>query len=419
MNVTALYGVEGTPDWMKGPQTEGPGPTNKALEHLNGTTTPAPAGTPVAGQQDAATATTVQGAQPAQTGGGTPATAAPAPAPTSGMTFAQMQAQGFARPAPPVAAPQVSGGGAVGGSALRGDIQGMLQQLMAKPSSYDDAAMMAEFTKGARGIDDQFTLARRDLDDTMAKRGIYDSTIMGDRTHDLNVGKRSAQTNLLETLAIKRAETGSADLRSAIAAAMGFDSQLAGEQEGAANRAQAGQIANAQLQLQSRGLDQNDADRMLRQMFGLEDINLRREGMASDNANRAADRSQQASQFLASLGLDTQRLGLQKDSLALEKDRDAWTRTMQEKGFTADEAQRMWEREQRGKEFDFTKDRDAWDRKYADNNALMEFLSLLAGQQFLPGGDTGSSAPAPTSYPTTGGGGGAVSWEQLIAPYLT
>lgn len=413
MNLAAMFGASGVPEWMKTEQQATPGAG--AVPGGPG----APANPAIAVQQPAAEAPTA--ATPA-TGGGTPKTAQPAAAPaapaapTTGMTFAQMQAQGIARPAPPP--PTVSVASAGGGSPIRGQITGMLQQLMAKPSSYDDAAMLAELTKGARGIDDQFTQANRALDEEMARRGIYDSTIAGDKTRDLNVAKRSAQQNLLETLGIKRAETGSADLRAALAQAMGFDQTLSAEAQANADRSQSAALANANLALQSRGLDQNDADRVLRQMFGLEDIAIRREGMASDNANRALDRNQQADQFLKSFGLDTSKFeyGQRRDAAD-----DAWRQGQFSYAKERDAAGDAF----RDKSFEWQKGQDLWSRDFSTNNAMMQFLQLLSGQQFLPdgGGTSGGGAgggytpPAGGTYYPSTGGGTPLSWEELLAPF--
>jgi hypothetical protein len=155
-------------------------------------------------------------------------------------TFAQMQASGIPRPAPtPMPA---SGGGLLGQVSnmppttpqggqpqpqgatpliSREAIQQQLMQLLAHPSSYDTDAMRQEYAAGGRQIDDDFTNREALLKEEMAQRGLADSSIYGGRAQDLNVGRRSAQTELQDRLLQKLADTRSADIRSALGLILG------------------------------------------------------------------------------------------------------------------------------------------------------------------------------------------------------
>lgn len=65
----------------------------------------------------------------------------------------------------------------------------------------DDALKRSQAYLGGQ-IDDQFNLKEQQLRDEMAARGLGDSTVYGGRMQDLNVGRRSAQSDLGERLAL-------------------------------------------------------------------------------------------------------------------------------------------------------------------------------------------------------------------------
>lgn len=113
--------------------------------------------------------------------------------------------------------------GGASGSALGSQIQSALQGLLANPTAYGTDAMQREYEAGARQIDDQFTLQQKALNEEMARRGLYDSSIAAGNLSDLNIGKRSAQVELMDRLLGKRADSQDAGIRSALAAAMGYD----------------------------------------------------------------------------------------------------------------------------------------------------------------------------------------------------
>jgi hypothetical protein len=160
-----------------------------------------------------------------------------APAVPQASTFAQLQAMGQARPAPPPAAaapaapwgpnvaPIVASGTPSQPAAGNTTARGLLQQLINNPSSYDSEAMNREYQNKGLAIDDEYTLAERDLQGEMARRGIFDSNIAGDRTRGLLLAKRDAKTSLAESLLQKLAETQAEDRRSA--ASLGLQTEAA------------------------------------------------------------------------------------------------------------------------------------------------------------------------------------------------
>lgn len=146
------------------------------------------------------------------------------PQPTQAPTFAQLQAAGQARPAPPpMQATQVQAPPAAGIAPGGNTARGLLQQLMDNPSSYNSEAMNREYQNKGMAIDDEYTLGERNLEGEMARRGIFDSNIAGDRTRGLLLAKRDAKTSLAESLLQKLADTQSADRRAA--ASLGLETE--------------------------------------------------------------------------------------------------------------------------------------------------------------------------------------------------
>lgn len=177
--------------------------------------------------------------------------ASPAPQPT----FAEMQRQGRARPAPavytsamqpqatPTAAPSpftgqagfapganpfVSGAGAGGniGQAVQQSIFGLLQH----PSAYGSDAVQRTYNALAGRIDDQFAQRNTGINEDSARRGLSDSSVRAGRLKDSNIEQRDAQTALADSLLSQQAQTYSSDLANAIATALGYGQQNFGQQ---------------------------------------------------------------------------------------------------------------------------------------------------------------------------------------------
>lgn len=152
-------------------------------------------------------------------------------------TFAQMQASGMARPAPPSMTPPAGGplpgapaGGSYGGysgggGAINSELSRFASESLRTPSGFDDAAMKSAFDRMAMGIDDDFNQRETGVNEEMARRGFYDSTLAGGRLWDTNVGRRSAKVDLGERLATERARAYSTDRSAAFAQALGLQRQ--------------------------------------------------------------------------------------------------------------------------------------------------------------------------------------------------
>lgn len=196
-------------------------------------------------------------------------------APQQAPTFAQMQAQGQARPAPPMPAPPGGsyGGGqgyAPGGSSYgpphgyqpptqpyAGQVNQSIMSALQTPSAYGTPQVQASFNQLGQQIDDQYTQRERATDEQFAKRGLYDSTANAGAMHDLNVGRKSAQETLAATLADKQAQDYASARQGAIGQAQAGQAQGANTALGYGNLnlAQQGQVQQGQLA--NRGMDIN------------------------------------------------------------------------------------------------------------------------------------------------------------------
>jgi hypothetical protein len=232
------------------------------------------------------------GGQQAQQGTATQRAAAQVPQ----QTFAQLQASGQARPAPPPPAPapapqqmqaapqqmaqalfgspqqqmQPTGNSvsmqgfaqpgmmsqpfqaAQGQTGQPSNVTQALQQLLANPSSYNTDAVMGTYGRLAGQIDDEFNQRNVGINEEMARRGIFDSSIAGGRLGDSNVARRSAQVELADRLAQQQAEKMDEARRGAIG--LGLTDQ--GQRFDQSSR---------------------DADISLRSQLGLGDLGLRRD----------------------------------------------------------------------------------------------------------------------------------------------
>lgn len=199
------------------------------------------------------------GQQPAPAGSQAPDPAAAAqPMPT----FAQLQSQGIARPPAPE---------------WMGQLNQTIQQALAQPSSYDSAAMQADFDRLGGAIDDEYQQGNAALLEELAARGlggVGDSTIGLGRKSDLTIARKSAKTDLAERLASEAARTRSADRDRAIQTALAGFGQMDNSNQNWAG-----------LDLQKYGIDtQGQLSLMqLLSQYGL-DIGGLEEAMAAEEA---------------------------------------------------------------------------------------------------------------------------------------
>lgn len=181
--------------------------------------------------------------------------------------------------------------GASGGSTGAFDVNSQMQQSLSEalknPSGFDNAAVQQLYDRMGQNIDDQYAQQQTALREEMAGRGLSDSSIMGGRLADLNVGQRQARTELANQLGIQRAQ----DYATQRNALLGLGLQNRGQDLSS-------QQASAQLAQQAQD---NAASRALQQQLGMADVGIRQQQL-----------SQQAQQMKMDNALAQQRLGLDR-----------------------------------------------------------------------------------------------------------
>ncbi len=175
-----------------------------------------------------------------------------------GTTFAQLQQQGYARPAMPglavnpmapnmmspnmdpsrlnrpnamIQPPAQQGGG---GSPFAGGLTTALQQLLSNPSRFNQDTAKSTFDMLNNRLGDQYKVAQSDIQGEMARRGLLSSTVYGGKLGDLASNQARAQSDLATNIANAQATGYTSDLMQAIQGAMGYEQQQFGQQLGTA-----------------------------------------------------------------------------------------------------------------------------------------------------------------------------------------
>lgn len=97
-------------------------------------------------------------------------------------------------------------GAAQGQTGQPANVQAALAQMLANPSAYNTDAVMGTYQRLSGQIDDDFNQRDTRINEEMARRGIYDSSIAGGRLADSNIARRSASVELADRLAQQQAE---------------------------------------------------------------------------------------------------------------------------------------------------------------------------------------------------------------------
>jgi hypothetical protein len=156
-------------------------------------------------------------------------------------TFAQMQQQGQARPAPPMGG-QPMGGQPMGNQPMGGfgqggfgrtpqaqDLQGQLQrslsQGLSQPSAYNTDTFNQLRASQAANLQAEYTGQQQALDEELAARGLYASSIGGGRMGDLAGQQARAMSSLDAQLLQQFATTQAADRLAAQRAAQEYATQ--------------------------------------------------------------------------------------------------------------------------------------------------------------------------------------------------
>lgn len=353
------------------------------------------------------------------------------------MTFAQMQAAGQARPAPPMVQPSAQFQGSPQAMQARDSLQQQAMSAAAQPTRYD-ANTFTTIRDAAYGdLNADFERQQLALNEEMARRGLYDSSIAANNFRDLGGQQARAMAGLNASLLQDAAATqmsdrlGAAGLSSQLA-------QLAGSQDLAgfeANRVgQALDTENAFRGAEfSEGQRQFDLQQQLAERLGIGGLGLEAErvNLSRDELALRGDLGQQEQQLArarlmqegtlaqAEQNLERDRLtqqGVQfNQGLAAETQNQALERALRERlGMT--ELAGVYQGADGTTNNTIARDRLAVDREVGGNQTLIQLAQLLGltglgtalGNRTPAGGPpaTGGGAPPPALPPTGGSNGG-------------
>lgn len=148
-------------------------------------------------------------------------------APAQPQTFSQLQQQGYARPAPPPTPSfQLPAYQPPAPFQSPLNLQQSIQQLLANPDPYQNENFQREFRRGAEQIDDQYNAESKAVNEEMARRGIFDSTIAGGRLHDTALGRRGALEDLMDRIAGQSAQSFAQNRLGGVNAALAYEKML-------------------------------------------------------------------------------------------------------------------------------------------------------------------------------------------------
>lgn len=139
-------------------------------------------------------------------------------------------------------------------SSLASGVQGALNQ----PSRYDSQLVQDTYNRLGGQIDDQYNAADQALQGNLARRGLGsegDTTIGANDARYQNLQRRTAKSDLANSLAMNVANTQGADRSAALAAAMGYTGQQYGQQLDTAGFNNAANQQNFGNQLSTAGFN--------------------------------------------------------------------------------------------------------------------------------------------------------------------
>jgi hypothetical protein len=147
-------------------------------------------------------------------------------------TFAQLQQQGMARPAPqaPQVKPAQQYAGSQQGQQMRQQLQQQLQSFGAAPSRFDTQAFQQIRGAQAQNLQAEYQGQQKALNEDLARRGLFASSIGGGRLGDLAGQQARALAGLDAELLGRAADTQAADRAQLLSAGQGL-AELAGSQD--------------------------------------------------------------------------------------------------------------------------------------------------------------------------------------------
>jgi len=147
-------------------------------------------------------------------------------------TFAQLQQQGMARPAPqaPQVKPAQQYAGSQQGQQMRQQLQQQLQSFGNAPSRFDTQAFQQIRGAQAQNLQVEYQGQQKALNEDLARRGLFASSIGGGRLGDLAGQQARALAGLDAELLGRAADTQAADRAQLLSAGQGL-AELAGSQD--------------------------------------------------------------------------------------------------------------------------------------------------------------------------------------------
>lgn len=293
-------------------------------------------------------------------------------------TFAQLQKQGMARPAPqaPQGQPFAQFGGSQQAQAARTGMLGALQQQLAQPTRFDTQAFQQIRQAQSAQLGAEYQAQQAQLNEELARRGLSASSIGGGRMGDLAGQQARALAQLDAQLLQQAAQTQAQDRLAALQAAQGF-AELAGAQdlsqfeanrvaqaaefEQALRQAQFGQqqtefergqaLAAAQAQ-QAGGFQEMELG--LRQALGLGELGLSERRQAAQEQQFGQSLAEQTAARLQQAGFSGRELDLRAQQIQQEAATQGRQLTIEEARLAAQQQQFALTQAQQAAQFGVT-----------------------------------------------------------------
>jgi len=168
--------------------------------------------------------------------------------------------------------------------------QQKILDLLQKPSGWDSDLVQNMYNQQGAKIDDQYQAQDTAINEEMAKRGLYDSSIAGGRLKDSNLMKRDAKTNLADSLLQQMGMNYGSDQARAATLGAGYQGQQFGENTTAFGLNQGAQQQNFNQQLAGEQAKQgafglNQAGQIANSNAGIAAMNANLQAQQSNNQN--------------------------------------------------------------------------------------------------------------------------------------
>jgi hypothetical protein len=324
-------------------------------------------------------------------------------------TFRQMQMQGQARPPQPQPQAQGSQGAygppaqqqayqptqqqqtyqqqastpqwAYGGSPLSGQTQALLSKTMANPTAYNSDVIQAQRVAGQGAIEQGYQADQARLNEEMAARGIFGSSIAGGRMGDLMGQKQQALAQQEAGFLQQQAGAMDAGTQAALGMGLSYDQNQAGNA-----------LQGYGLSLQQQGLNQDNAYRyaQLGQQGQQFNQNLSQQGSQFDRSLNQGD-----TQFNQNLG---QRQNEFNSNYGLARDQfntgnQQWNQNFGEQQRQFDTGANQWDRQFGQNQQNYDRNFGLADRGMTQNETNSYFNNM--GQLY---GDYADSGIVQTGY---------------------